>query len=56
MKQVIVTMALDKVFNVASAIVTVALVFVIVSNPNSARVIESIGSAFSGSLRAAMGR
>lgn len=49
-------MSLDKVFDVAAAIVTVALVFVIVSNPGSANVISAIGSAFSGSLRAAMGR
>lgn len=49
-------MNLDGIFNVAASIVTVALVFVIVSNPGSARVIEAIGSAFSGSLRAAMGR
>lgn len=49
-------MSLDKVFDVASSIVVVALVFVIVSNPGSANVISAIGSAFSGSLRASMGR
>jgi len=47
---------LDRIFDVAASIVTVALVFVIVSNPGSANVINAIGSAFSGSLRAAMGR
>jgi len=46
---------LDKIFDVAGAIVTVALVYVIVSNGNSAKVITAIGSAFSGSLRAAEG-
>lgn len=49
-------MSLDKVFDIAAAIVSVALVFVIVSNKNSASVISAIGNAFSGSLRAAMGR
>lgn len=49
-------MSLDKVFDVAAAIVTVALVFVIVSNAQSSNVITAIGNAFSGSLRAAMGK
>ncbi len=49
-------MSFDKVFDVAAAIVTVALVFVIVSNKGSANVITAIGNAFSGSLRAAQGR
>jgi len=46
----------DKVFNVVGAIVTVALVTTIVSRPNSARVIKAMGDAFSGSIRAALGR
>jgi len=45
----------DKVFNVVGMIVTVALVTTIVSRPNSANVIRSLGSAFSGSIRAATG-
>lgn len=45
----------DKIVNVASAIVTVAMVTVIVSHPQSAKVIRSVGDAFSGALRAAMG-
>jgi hypothetical protein len=49
-------MSLDKVFDVAASIVTVALVFVIVSNSGSANVISAIGNAFSASLRAAMGK
>jgi hypothetical protein len=46
----------DKLLSVASAIVTVALVTTIVAHPGSASVIRAIGSAFSGSLRAAMGK
>lgn len=46
----------DKVFNVLGAIVTVALVTTIVSNKNSASVINSLGSAFSGSIKAALGK
>lgn len=45
----------DKLFNVLGAIVTVALVTTIVSRPNSANVIRSLGNAFSGSIRAATG-
>lgn len=46
----------DKVFNVAGAIVTVALVTTIVSRPTSAAVIKSMGDAFAGSIRAALGK
>jgi hypothetical protein len=49
-------MNLDKMFAIAGSIVTVALVFVIVSNGNSSSVIKSMGDAFSGSIRAAQGR
>lgn len=49
-------MNLDRIFNIFGAIVTVALVFVLVSNRNTAAVIRSVGEAFSSSLRAAMGR
>lgn len=45
----------DKVFNVLGAIVTVALVTTIVSRPNSAAVINSMGGAFAGGIRAALG-
>lgn len=48
-------MNLDKIANIAGAIVTVALVTTIVSRPTSAQVIKSMGDAFSGSIRAAMG-
>jgi hypothetical protein len=46
----------DRVFNVVGAIVTVALVTTIVSRPNSASVIKSMGDAFATSIRAALGK
>jgi hypothetical protein len=46
----------DKDFNVLGAIVTVALVTTVVSRPQSAQVIRAMGEAFSGSIRAALGR
>lgn len=46
----------DKVFNILGAIVTVALVTAVVSQPNSASVITGFGDAFSGSIRAALGK
>lgn len=46
----------DKFVNVLSAIVAVAMVTTIVSRPSSAQVIRAAGDAFSGSIRAAMGR
>lgn len=46
----------DKFFNVLGAIVTVALVTAIVSRPTSAAVIRAMGDAFSGSIRAALGK
>lgn len=45
----------DKFFNVITSIVTVALVTTIVAHPQSANVISAMGSAFTGSLRAAEG-
>lgn len=45
----------DKVFSVLSSIVTVALVTVLVTKPNTSAVIGALGKAFSGSLRTAMG-
>jgi hypothetical protein len=47
---------LDKALSIGSAIVTVAMVTVIVSHPTSASIIRAVGDAFSGSLRAAMGK
>lgn len=49
-------MNFDRIFTVAGAIVTLATVTTIVSNSNSAAVIRAFGDAFSGSIRAAMGR
>lgn len=46
----------DKVTNIFGAIVTVALVTTIVSRPTSAAVIRSMGDAFAGSIRAALGK
>lgn len=46
----------DKVFNVLGSIVTVALVTAVVSHPASAQVIRAFGEAFSGSIRAALGK
>lgn len=46
----------DKIFNVMGAIVTVALVTTVVSRPTSAQVIKSMGDAFSGAIRAALGK
>lgn len=49
-------MNVDRVFNIFGSIVVVALVTVIVSSRNSARIIQATGGAFTNSLRTAMGR
>jgi hypothetical protein len=46
----------DKLLSIGSSIVMVALVTTIVIHPESSKVITAVGAAFSGSLRAAMGR
>lgn len=46
----------DKVFNILGSIVTVALVTTVVSRPTSATVIRAFGDAFSGAIRAALGK
>lgn len=46
----------ERIFNVAGAIVTVALVTTLVTSPQTSAIIRAIGSAFTGSIRAAMGR
>ena len=48
-------MNVDKLANIAAAIVTVALVTTIVGRSNSANVIKSIGGAFSGAISSALG-
>lgn len=49
-------MSMERVFNVAAAIVGVAMAATLVASPNTARIVSAVGGAFSGSLRAAMGR
>ncbi len=49
-------MPLGRVFDIAAAIVTVALVTVLVTSPNTSDVIKAFGGAFSGSLKASMGK
>jgi hypothetical protein len=49
-------MNFDKLFNILGMIVTVALVTTIVSHSQSAAVIKAMGSAFSGSIKAALGK
>lgn len=46
----------DKFFNVLGAIVTVALVSVVVGSAQSRLIIQSLGDAFSGALRTAKAR
>lgn len=43
----------DQFFNVVGSIVTVALVAVVVSSPNMARIIQAFGNAFAGAINAA---
>jgi hypothetical protein len=47
---------LDRVFNILGSIVTVAMVTVIVSSPNTSKIIREFGSSFSGAVRSAMGK
>ena len=49
-------MKAGSIIDVAAAIVTVALVTAIVSSGNSANIITSVGNAFSGSIKSALGR
>jgi hypothetical protein len=44
-----------KLIDVIAAIVLLAIITTVVAHPQSAKVISSTGTAFSGSLRAAMG-
>jgi hypothetical protein len=47
---------MDRIFNIAAAIVGVALVTTIVTSPNTSAVIQASGNAFSASIQAAMGK
>lgn len=46
----------DRIADIAGAIVMVALVTTLVAHANTAKVVAAVGNAFSGSLRAAMGK
>lgn len=47
---------LQQLISIFAAIVTLATVFTIVSQPGTAKIIQAFGSTFSDSLRAATGR
>lgn len=48
-------MNFDKFFNILGAIVTVALVSTLVTSGNTASIVNSLGTAFSNSIKAAKG-
>ena len=48
-------MNLDRIFNVAGSIIVLAIVATIVASPNSAKVVSSVGGAFSNAIRSAKG-
>lgn len=48
-------MQAGSIIDIMAAIVTVGLITVLVTKPNTAKVIETGGKAFIGSLKAAMG-
>lgn len=48
-------MKANNLIDLAAAIVTVTLVSVVVTSPNSSKVIAAIAGAFSGALKAARG-
>lgn len=49
-------MTVQNILAIFGAIVVVAGITVVVTNPSSATIIAAIGDLFTGSLRAAMGR
>lgn len=49
-------MALDRIFDIGILIVVVAIIVAIVTNPDSAQVINAFGDAFANSIRAALGK
>jgi hypothetical protein len=49
-------MALGRIIDIFAAIVSVALVTVIVTSPNTSAIIDAWGKSFSSSLSAAMGK
>lgn len=49
-------MQLGRIFDIMSAIVSVALITVLVTSAHTSDVIKAFGSAFAGSIQAAMGK
>lgn len=49
-------MNLDRIFNIGAAIVTVALVYTLVSHKETAHIIQAFGSSFSGAIKSATGQ
>ena len=49
-------MTFEKLFNLAGQIITLATIAVVLSSPNTARVITASASGFSGAVKTAMGR
>lgn len=49
-------MKADNIFDVMGGIVLVALATTLVTSPNTAKVVTAAGGAFSGSIRAALGK
>lgn len=49
-------MNLEKIFNLAGAIVSLAVVAVVLQSPQTARVIQASTSGFASSIRAARGK
>jgi hypothetical protein len=47
---------MDRVADIVAGITTVALVTTLVSHRNTARIVSAVGNAYSGALKAAMGR
>lgn len=48
-------MALDRIFDVAILIVVVAIIVALVTHKETAQIINAMGTAFSNSIRAALG-
>ncbi len=46
----------NQIANIAGSIVVVAMITAVVSRKNSAAVIRSFGNAFSGAIRASLGK
>lgn len=49
-------MKFDSIFDVMGGIVLVALATTLVTNRNTATIVTGLGNAFSGSLKAALGK